>query len=408
MPEYPIILAHNVLDGAVLTGNDITDHELERLRDGHRHTWWESPSTAAQTIVIKCANLLENGDFEIDASGWQELEAGGGAGAFTRNTTTPLEGVGDMQVVVTTADSNTLVYMVVAPGRPIFMRAGRTYRFSFQAISTLASRQIWFGFVDEDFTENAAYRTSGVVDTAAGEYFFDYTPAADGVYHPYIRFRHVSTFNIDEMVCNEVRDVDTLIIDGGHTLRYASIAVQYSVAGLGAGGTVAYPTTFHYKDEPLYITFAGVKALHWKVIITITPNITGAPVAKVPAMYLGKRWTLPHHFSGSFDPHRNDRFDDEIKSDMGIMLRMHKYNQRMFSASMSHLSTTDYENVKHFFEDTLNGARPFFFIWQPTTDPTDAPFLRLKGSRDIPYQGGALRSWGFEAEEVVGQRKLGW
>jgi hypothetical protein len=70
------------------------------------------------------------------------------------------------------------------------------------------------------------------------------------------------------------------------------------------------------------------------------------------------------------------------------------------------MNSVDYENVKNFFADTDNGAKPFFFAWKPDSDPDDIICMRLKGARNVPYTGGVLRQWGFEAEEVVGYRKV--
>ena len=88
----------------------------------------------------------------------------------------------------------------------------------------------------------------------------------------------------------------------------------------------------------------------------------------------------------------------------GITQNTLKYEQRIFKATLAHLSESDYKCVERFFEDTDNGLKPFFLLHRPSSEPEDAAFLRLVGSRNAPYSGGALRNWGFEAEEVVGAR----
>ena len=65
MAELAQILAHNVLNGATFqTTNELAGHELDRMADGYRHTWWQAPSTAIQLIEFRCANLIFNYGFE--------------------------------------------------------------------------------------------------------------------------------------------------------------------------------------------------------------------------------------------------------------------------------------------------------------------------------------------------------
>ena len=85
---------------------------------------------------------------------------------------------------------------------------------------------------------------------------------------------------------------------------------------------------------------------------------------------------------------------------------MFKYNQRVIKTFMEHISPVEYGNLVQFFVDTENGLKPFFFAWRPEGDPVDVLPMRLRGARNAPYQGGVLRRWEFEAEEVVGVRAI--
>lgn len=407
MPEFPIIMSQNILDGAKITGNEITGHELERMRDGHRHTWWQAPGTSAQFVEIRAKNLITNSDFEIDLAGWVRYFGGAGAGTFTRNTTAPIEGVADGLVTATTADASADI-MGALYFQPFFFRAGRTYRIMFRALQDGPGvKQIRFGFLKEGFVEDALFYKSENANTTDTGHYFDAAPTVDGWFQPFIRCLEPQALQFDEVVVGEVRENDTLIIDGGHTLFLAGIDIDYRNTETAIWSNVAGPSFVSWPNKaPVFITFTGVKALAWRVkfsVFTLNPDID---VAKAPLMFIGKRWTLPHHFSGSFDPDQEDRFEDFTKGDRGIAQRSLKYNQRVFRAAFSHINATHYLDVEKFFEDTDNGTKPFFFAWQPTTKPHDILCMRLRRSREVPFRNGALRDWNFEAEELAGRREI--
>ncbi len=226
----------------------------------------------------------------------------------------------------------------------------------------------------------------------------------DRIWDICVRFIENGTIYLADFVFNELRSVDTLIIDGGHSMRLAIIGVGYRDTENEDSWSVATADALWTTDAPVYKTFTAKQALSWRIKIGVFTTYADVPVAKIPLLYLGERWTMPHYFSGYFDPHKEDRIEDIVTSERGIMQYTKKYNQRIFGATMSHLSSTDYENIKYFFADTSNGAKPFFFLWQPSTDPSDMLYLKLNSARDVPYSGGTLRSWAFEAKEVIGKR----
>lgn len=400
-------MSQNILDGAKLTGDEITGHEVERMRDGHRHTWWQAPGTGVQTIEIRAKNLITNSDFEIDLAGWMKYIDGGGVGTFTRNTVAPIEGVADALITATTADDSTDILGALY-FQPFFFRAGRTYRMMFRALQDGPGvKAIRFGFLKENLVEDADFykaESANVTDTG---HYVDVTPTADGWFHPFIRCLVPMLLQVDEVVVNEVRENDTLVIDAGHSLVLATVDIDYRPTETLPWVNVSSPSIEDWPNKaPVFITFTGVRALSWRVrfiVFIINPDID---VAKVPLMYIGKRWTLPHHFSGSFDPDQEDRFEDFTKGDRGVTQRSLKYNQRVFRASFSHINATHYLDVEKFFEDTDNGIKPFFFSWQPTTKPNDVLCMRLRRSREVPYRNGALRDWNFEAEELAGRREI--
>ncbi len=396
-----------MLDGAELSGNEVAGHELERMRDGHRHSWWQAPGTVKQDIIIRAKNLITNENFELGVDGWPLYTSGSGAGTFAHNTSGPIDGAGDALLTATTADSSSNMVAAVHV-KPIFLKADRTYRFMFRAMVQDASqKQIRFGFLKDDLSEDASFYSDVNAQTSSQGHYIDVAPTSDGWYLPYIRALEAQTLQFDCAVVGEVRDIDTLIIDAGHSLVLSTIDIDYSNTEQLSWVNVASPSETRWDNSgPVYITFTGVKSLVWRVSISVYPLYSAVDVAKVPLMYLGERWTMPHHFSGSFDPDERNRIDRLSKGDRGIAQRSIKYNQRVFRARMSHLSSNDYTDVEKFFEDTDNGSKPFFFAWQPSTKINDVLCMRLRGSRNVPYMNGALREWQFEAEELAGKREI--
>lgn len=406
MPEFPVILSQNVLHNARLVGTDIVDHELKRLQDGHRHTWWQAPGTSTQSIEIRPQNSAINPDFEIDINGWSQLISGGGAGSLVHNIISPIVGAGDALLTATTADASTDAVAAIQI-QPILLKANRTYRIMMRALVQDASQKnVRLGFIKEGLVEDAAFYSVVAVQTTDSGHHVDVTPTEDIWAHPYMRAVEPQTMQFDDVVVGEVRDVDTIIIDAGHTMLLAAITVQFRNNEKITYSSVSSPSKLVWTNNaPVYINFDGQKSLSWKINITVLP-IPQIEVAKAPLIYLGKRWTLPHHFSGSFDPQQTERFDDMTIGDRGVAQRSLKHNQRKFVASLSAIDSTNYLDVEKFFEDTDNAADPFFFIWKPETNMNDILCMRLETSRIVPYQNGAQRRWEFNAIELAGKREI--
>lgn len=404
MIQTPIILAHNVLDGALLTGNETPGHELYRLCDGLRHTWWQAPSTAMQDIDVRVKNMILNSDFENDLRGWALFTSGGASGEFLRNETSPISGRADAVMNAVDADDGEAVFMVFQY-EPFFFKGGRTYRMMFRAKAQTATKQIRFGFLDNTFVESENSYKSDFVYQAGSGHYFDFTPASDGWYRVYVRLMESGTIQLDEVVVGEARSVNTLIIDRGHTLSMASIGVFYRNHENGGWGVAKQVETW-LSPAPVFIEFEPVKALSWRIRIAVWTACPEIPPASAQILYLGERWTLPRNFSGAFDPHRIERIEEKYESDCGINIRRLKYAKGVFRATLSNLGDADYENVSRFFEDTNNGIKPFFFIFRPLDCPTDVQLMRLTSSCNVPYEGGARRSWSLEAEEVTGGRTI--
>lgn len=406
MSENPIMLAHNVLDGASLSGNYVAGNELERMRDGNRHTWWEAPSTALQDVILRSKNLITNFGFEIDLDGWGDVATGGGAGTITRNTTAPINGDADLLVDATAANNGANLY-IVFHFRPFFFRAGHTYRMMLMADTQEVAQKLFrFGFICEGLTEDPDCYDEQHAQVSATGHYVDVTPETDGWYHVYIRMLEIAATQFDDIVVNEVRDVDTLIVDVGHTLHLCTIAIDYRNTE-SAAWTVAKAGAAWNCVGPVYLTFTGRKALSWRIRFIATILYADVPVVKVPLLYLGKRWEIDRNRAKFYDPHEEARFDYSVIGDRGIQHRVHRYNQRRYRTILLPFSIEDYTEIEDFFIDTENGLKPFFFIPRPTTNISDILVMRMTKGRNAPYFAPNLqRQWDFDIEEVLGARMI--
>lgn len=405
MVEYAQILSHNVLDGAIYTGDEVEGHELDRLADGYRHTWWEAPNLGGQEIILRVKNLIYNPGFEVDTSRWLAYVIGGGVGTITRNTTSPLSGIADVDLTATVADAGAAIVCITAFPM-IFMRANRTYRMMFLSKASGANKNIRFGFLKEDFSEDSDFYSDAIAQNGikVGHYK-DVTPTSDGWYRPFCRIKEAGTVYLDDFVSNEIRDVNTIIIDIGHTLQDAIMQVLYRNTE-HTGWIAATAPALWYNEQPLYWTFTGVKALSWKITINQPLFYPDVQVAKIPLLYLGKRWEMPHQFIGAFDPYASRRVTDMIISERGIVQDTLNYHQRTFKAALPYLTPVEYKELELFYEDTNNGLKPFFFIWKPTSFAWDIIPIKIKGNRLSPYSWYNSRSWTLNAEELIGARKI--
>lgn len=405
--EKAIILAQNLLNNAELSASSIPGHESERMRDGFKHTWWEAPSTATQDIVLEKENLVINPDFEVDLPPWADFSGGGGAGTFTRNTSSPLFGNADGLMTVTVADSSSDIYLI-SNGKPLMMKTGRTYRIQFAAIVQDASgKNIRFGFIDEDLAEDVNLFAAATVGTAGAGLHADFVATKDQCVYPYVRALEPQTLQLDEFNANEVRDVDTLIIGAGHTMRQARITIERrDIPSAFGGGWITVASLIKWKsDLPVYITFTPSKALSWRVRVLVDTLFPFTPVAQIPILFLGKRWELNNmNFVSSYDPNQNNRQENRFVGEKGVQFDTLKFNQRIIKATLAPFVGSDYDDLRQFFEDTENGIRPFFFIRLPVTNLADILYMRLRRGENAPFLSAGIRTWALNAEEIVGDR----
>lgn len=406
MTETPVILSHNLLKGAVITGDSRENRPPWRIADGLRWTRWEAVSSGAHTLEAVVQNMLANGDFELNADGWFVYVSNGGGGSFSRNTSNPLDGEADLHIEALTAGTSEKLKII---NREAFrLKAGRVYRFSFVARSD-ASRVLRYGFVEGDVNQEPGY-SEDAVGTEAVELYYDFTPAGDGVYRPFWRPMEAGDFYVDDAHLCEARIPDTMAIDRGHTLEGYAIEIRKADTCYSGASFVEWKSLFPPAcREPVYVVKhdASERGVYWKIDF-IPADIAGLPPPGLPLMWIGRRWTLPRNFSGEFDPYSARTAVRAVQGERGIRASTRRFSRRIFEGTLRHLSPSEYAEVEKFMEDTDGGEAPFAFLWRPETNPADMLVMRLEeGERYVPFKGGILREWPFKAVELVGAANTG-
>ena len=406
MTETPVILSHNVLKDAVITGDCRDGYPPYRIADGLRWTWWEGVSPAAQEILVKVPNMLQNCDFELNLNGWVFYATGSASGSFSRNTVDPIEGVADGYLDTDSADSGNNAARVVSMST-YHLKANRTYRFSFAAKAVHVAL-MRFGFMTATLLEEVSYTDTSINDWPS-EYYWDFTPLADGDYRVFWRPLQPSDFKVDDAHLCEVREVDTLVIDRGHTLQTYAINVKkadttyynpyYSDWLLGE--VILSNNPYYYK-----VSFPE-RAVQWKIVVQPFAPFPGLPPPQINLIWIGRQWALPRNFSGLVDPHASKTTSHVVTGERGIEARTQQSSLRVFNGVLRNITPAEYREIEMFMEDTDDGTLPFAFLWRPISAQDDLKVMRLdKEERLAPYRGGYLRDWEFNAVELAGERKL--
>ena len=97
------------------------------LTDAESETWRTTGKPPIWVVTGgSCANILPNGTFEVDASGWAGLSDGTEVFSVTRNTVSPISGNGDLSLNVTTGSSLFGNYPRASyTATPLFVSGGR-------------------------------------------------------------------------------------------------------------------------------------------------------------------------------------------------------------------------------------------------------------------------------------------
>jgi len=409
--EDRTILAHNVIFDAEVSSDSAEEHhEAWRVTDGLPFTWWEPSSAASHYLIVKAQNMAINGDFESNVSGWFVYKSGSGDGTFTYEPSTVIDGNGSGKFTATTANDSSDVCAVVS--YKIFkLKANRTYRLSFAAKQT-GSETLRFGFMGSDFSEDSNNYSTATPGASVGAYYKEITPTSDGEYRIYFRALGADTFYIDDVHLFQCRETDTLVIGKGHRCANFTVKVQTqeSIYDTGSWDTWLSETSIN-TYQPLMLSSSASAAIKkspmFKIIIAPQSSVSGLSAQQVPILYIGKKWTLgisEIKFTSNFDPDAEETMISETIGDRGVSVRVKKANRRYFKSTIMPITDTEYENVKMFFEDTENGLRPFFFIYNSAADIL---YMKLRNTKRVaPLIRRGVRQMDLDMMEIVGGREL--
>lgn len=393
--ETPVILSHNILEGAEMSGAaSVVGNDLYKLSDHLRHTYFKATTTAEIEIIIRAATLTENSSMETNITDWSLDVESGGSATFAHNTTTPINGVGDGKVVNSVAAKWATVYS----DKIFLLKGGRTYRIMGKCKpSTTIQARIGWSQGDLTILSSADKSVGGTLGVN-----HVYTPSVDTFARVFVAVADAATVQWDDIIMAEARTIDTIIIDKGHNLQDSQVEVMSRVEEMVTWNVTNLAYANNYTQGVYYkaLTTSG-DAINWRIRVRL-----GADNYEIPSIHLGKKWTLTRPFTEPFDNDSADIFFTETTSIDGISKRELNYNARQIQAQFNFIAASDYADIQKFYEDVKNGEIPFWILPRPTTQPLDALLMKMKGKeRRAPEGPNIFRSWGFTAQEITGARR---
>jgi len=396
--EYPWILAHNLnRDGVHFDWtSEVAGHESDKTQDDIRFTTWRATSAATQNLEVRQATALPNFHWDDTAAGWSIVKTGVNTVTYERDTANAYEGGGCAKVDVSAYTSG--VISLEYDMRRDF-EEGKTYYIAAAFKCASGSNTIIIGYSQHDGTPLATQNVTAVGTTYKGG-ILTYTADADypGARAGFVVPTAVQTTYIDSVLCAELRDIDTGIIDG-HNLQGATIDFQYRMHPTDTWTSASSGVA---KNNKVYIdTWTAVAAPIWRVVIT---GATTSP--EIAQIWIGERYTLTHNPVG-FDPDAAEATVKETMSDAGIARTYFNYTQRLVNADFKNLHpTVDFPGWEQWWQDIGKGRYPFWWLWRPTSAPTSPLFLKLTNrTLSFPFDKYS-RSGGFAAQEILGLIKL--
>jgi len=397
--EFPVILSHNInREGAehLAWTSAADDHETTRTNDGLRFTTWKATDTSTQNLTIRQPNSLTNGGWENSSDGWEVETTGTATVNYTRSTTEQQEGSASAEVDVTSYTSGDIF---LNHRKTFNLTANRLYAFSIAWKNDNASADTF----KIQILDSAGAVLATASDVAVGIIFrgksLSFTPTTDEddvtvqVQFPNL----VRTNNLDVACFGELRLVDTIIIDQGHTLKDSDVTIQHRLTPLASfidsSASASVTTSGVY-----FRIFTGVAAFDWRIKIE-----NAVIIPEIPLLNLGKRVTLSHN-PVSFDPTSESTRTTVTTTEAGVARDFFNFKMRTVSAQFENIGpTTEFQEWEDWFADIDGGRHAFWWIFRPTARPSERLFLRLTDKTfSFPFDRFS-RSGGFEAEEVKGQ-----
>lgn len=400
--EYPVILSHTIVRLGDLNEGDPDDtawtsetvnRESILVQDDLRYTSWLATSAADQDLFFRTPNWINNSGFENSVADWV-LTASDATSTLQQVLTDQLEGDAAAEVDTTVYGSGTVE---LKNSQSFSLKEDRIYQFSASAKTDDGTNDTFTLRILDSAGGTLASGTIINVTTTYKSATVEFIATAD---FDDVRVQvdcpeRVVTSFLDAMWFGEIRENDYLLLDQGHNLIDASVAIQHR-ANPSASWTTLETNTVATQSV-YYETFTGTKAIDWRLRLT---SLLEAP--EIPQIFLGKRWTLTHSPVG-FDPTNAKSTAKETTSEAGIERDYHNFTQRVLNANFQNLGPEDdFPDWFIWWLDIGRGRYPFWWIWKPTTEPNVIFFHRLSNKvLEFPFDKHS-RSGTIAAREVLG------
>lgn len=401
--ERPVMLATNIFKDAneINASSEDTRFPAINLLDMTRHTIYRSLISGNQSIEIVRRNLVNNPGAEFNLNDWATLViAGSPVFTFTRNTVSPLKGNADFKVDITSGAGS----LAIRSEQVFDLKKGKTYVLTFMG-KVPAGAQVVTALIVDSALATLASDDFGFTTTLSG-HVLRFTPTQDysGASLALI-FSTNDTYFFDAMHFNDFLDVDQLIIDQGHNLRFYNMRVQFKVNEPAtsylnpSGGRL---TIDDNNIQALNFTPIGASlATHfWRLRLE---GITST-IPQISNIWLGKRFVLPTSPESPFDPDKEESFITDVQTEGGFRSSFFKFSQRQLRATFEHLDPiVDFPGWDQWWQDTCKGRDPFWWNFLPITNPRDFNYFRLKNrKRNMPL-APHFRNVTIEADEIGGE-----
>lgn len=333
----PLILYDNIFNDSSsiimsTTAGDSTtscvssSYPVIRLHNGSTSDYCQSTvSTGTLYISTSRYNLVDNGDFENNTSGWT-LESGTGSVAtLTRNSTTPLRGNGDLKLYTTTSGTS----LSYAKSSYFDLTSSDTYQVNFRAKSD-ATQDVVLSI--KDFAGNSLDTETVSITSSATTYTWNVSDLSYNYTDCYLEILPTvtGTIYLDDIYVAKVDAVDTLWIAEGHTL-YGCNCTLYASDSPYLDGT--YETLISQftptSNSTILKTAATGKTYMYYVLKVENINQT----IKIPEISIGAAWKLNNTVVDGYNEYSKKVNYRDIETETGKLIRRKKYSYRTISAN---------------------------------------------------------------------------
>jgi len=396
--ESPRICPYSILvDSDVVVNNENSDFPIQNALKRSRSTRYKAATISAVTITAKRKTALKNGFFEVSVDNWL-FDDGGSTATFAYNTSSPLTGIGDGILTI----SSYVGTVKVRADQAFTLKKGETWRFCGQFKADAARTVTLKLFASDGTTELES--TDFSIDTGASyeEAVYTNNTGADlfGVIFEF-QVGSVATIQIDDLYFNKTYDVDALIIDGAfqkHRLRGATVAVEYSHTEDFAS-TVTLIAAFSQSDDETVLATASVAAdaLFWRVLVT-----SPLQLPEFSQLWLGKWFYLRMRSKLPFSPEMQETEWDETLTEGGVTRRYKNHTRRGTKFDLPLVTEAAFEDYLKWYELTDSWTHPYFLQIYPESDPRDILFVFTKDKKFVPKRNPGYVEFAFSFVEQLG------